>query len=178
MTQFDEVVSMRYLRAVHMNDSKAPFASHKDLHANIGTGFLGLRAFHNLVNDSRFEGLPLILETPLDMTDAEGKPVKDDKGKAKEAKSIWATEIKLLESLVGMDVEGEEFRAEEERLQKKGEPERRRLEDVIERKRVKDEKKASPKKARGKGKGKGKKAKEESEESALSELESEREEGV
>lgn len=168
MKQFDEVVGMKYLRAVHMNDSKAPFASHKDLHANIGTGFLGLRSFHNLVNDSRFEGLPLILETPLDMTDAYGKPVKDEKGKTQEAKSIWSTEIKLLESLVGMDVEGEEFLALEETLALKGEPERKRLEDVVERKRVKDEKKASPKK----GKGRKKKVESENEES---ELESERE---
>lgn len=171
LRQFDEIVGMQYLRAVHMNDSKAPFASHKDLHANIGTGFLGLRSFHNLVNDTRFEGLPLILETPLDMTDEYGKPVKDEKGKNQETKSIWAIEIKLLESLVGMDVEGEEFLKLEAALARKGEPERKRLEDVVERKRVKDEKKAkSPK--RGRAKGSRKKVDSEDEESELSELES------
>lgn len=158
MQQFDDIVGLQHLRAVHMNDSKAPFASHKDLHANIGTGFLGLRSFHNLVNDYRFEGLPLILETPLDMTDEYGKPIKDEKGKNQEAKSVWSTEIKLLESLVGMDVEGEEFLELERKLALKGEPERKRLEDVVERKRVKEEKKAkSP------GKGKKRKKKEESE---------------
>lgn len=171
MNTFDEIVGMQYLRAVHVNDSKAPFASHKDLHANIGTGFLGLRSFHNLTNDSRFEGLPLILETPLDLTDAYGKPVKDEKGKTQEAKSIWATEIKLLESLVGMDVESEEFRTAEKALALKGEPERKRLEEVIERKRVKDEKAKSPKKRKA---GK-KKAESEDEGSELSALESERE---
>lgn len=177
MQQFDSTVGLQYLRAVHMNDSKAPFASHKDLHANIGTGFLGLRAFHNLVNDARFEGLPLILETPLDLTDAYGEFVKDDKGKQVEAKSIWATEVKLLESLVGMDAEGEEFRGLEEALARKGEPERKRLEGVVERKRVKDEKKASPKKGKASGKVAKKKKKAESEESDLSELGRTRERG-
>lgn len=157
-----------------MNDSKAPFASHRDLHANIGTGFLGLRSFHNIVNDSRFEGLPLILETPLDATNEDGVPVKDEKGKVKEDKGIWAREIKLLESLVGMDAEGEEFRRLEKALARKGEPERRKMEQQIEKKREKDEKKSANAKKKSK---KGQKAKVESEdegeESALSVLESE-----
>ncbi|KAK3069884.1 DNA-(apurinic or apyrimidinic site) lyase, partial [Teratosphaeriaceae sp. CCFEE 6253] len=81
LKRFDEVVGMKYLRALHLNDSKAPFASHKDLHANIGTGFLGLRAFHSLVNDHRFAGLPLVLETPIEVRDDAGEVVKDEKGK-------------------------------------------------------------------------------------------------
>lgn len=153
MDEFDKVVGFKYLRALHMNDSKAPFASHKDLHANIGTGFLGLRAFHNIVNDARFEGLPLILETPLESRDEDGKLLKDDKGKDLEDKCIWAREIKLLESLVGMDVESDEFVAQDTALAKKGKPERDRLTDQMERKRVKDEKKAnSPRKKNGKKK--------------------------
>lgn len=154
MNEFDKIVGFKYLRAMHINDSKAPFASHKDLHANIGTGFLGLRAFHNIVNEPRFEGLPLILETPLDSRDENGVLIKDDKGKEEEDKGIWAREIKLLESLVGIDPNSEEFAAQEKALAKKGEPERKRIDDVVERKRIKDEKKATPKKAKQKRKGK------------------------
>ena len=116
MAKFEDVVGLQYLRAVHMNDSKAPFDSNRDLHANIGTGFLGLRAFHNIVNDSRFEGLPIILETPIDAKDEDGTLLKDEKGKDKEDKGIWAREIKMLEQLVGMDAESEEFRQIEETL--------------------------------------------------------------
>lgn len=142
LDQFNEIVGFKYLRAMHLNDSKAPFGSGKDLHANIGTGFLGLRAFHNVANEPRFAGLPLVLETPIEVRDEDGNLVKDDKGKEKEDKGIWATEIKLLESLVGMDVESEEFLELEKRLARKGEPERKRLLDVVERKKAKDAKKA------------------------------------
>lgn len=156
MDEFESMVGKKYLRAIHMNDSKAPLGSKRDLHANIGTGFLGLRAFHNVVNEPAFVGLPMVLETPLDVRDAEGNPVKDEKGKDKEDKVIWAEEIKLLEGLVGMDVESEEFLAMEKRLARKGEPERKRLQEQIDRKAEKD-----AKKGQGKGK-KGQKAKEES----------------
>ncbi|KAF2213469.1 hypothetical protein CERZMDRAFT_39222 [Cercospora zeae-maydis SCOH1-5] len=122
---FDEIVGFKYLRAMHINDSKAPFDSHRDLHANIGTGFLGLRAFHNLVNDERFVGLPLVLETPLDVRDEDGNI------------------IKLLEKLVGMDVESDEFMEMEKKLQRQGEPERHRIMDQAERKKEKDDKKQS-----------------------------------
>lgn len=144
MDQFEEIVGFKYLRAMHLNDSKAPFESHRDLHANIGTGFLGLRAFHNVVNEPRFEGLPLVLETPIDVTDEFGQPVLDDKKKQKEDKAIWAREIKLLESLVGMDPSSDEFVKLEKELALKGEPERKRLAEQQERKREKDAKKANP----------------------------------
>nr|POE47992.1 dna-(apurinic or apyrimidinic site) lyase 1 [Quercus suber] len=154
MQQFDDIIGIQYLRAVHLNDSKAPFKSHRDLHANIGTGFLGLRAFHNLVNDARFEGMPLVLETPIAVRDESGNLVRDEKNKEKEDKRIWAREIKMLEGLVGMEVESEEFRGVEERLQRQGEPERRRLMEQSQRKKEKDEKKkgsGSRKKKRKKG---------------------------
>ncbi|EMC95780.1 hypothetical protein BAUCODRAFT_109370 [Baudoinia panamericana UAMH 10762] len=191
MSAFDSIVGLRYLRAMHINDSKAPFASHKDLHANIGTGFLGLRAFHNIVNFPPFAGLPLILETPIDVRDDEGKYIKEVKGKAKtevnvEDKSIWAREIKLLESLVGMDVEGEEFLMLEGRLARQGEPERRRLVEQIERVREKKERLAkSPRRKRKKNgeveavvDGEVDGAGEEEGESELSELEEEEIEGL
>ncbi|KAF2772491.1 AP endonuclease [Teratosphaeria nubilosa] len=154
MQHFDSTVGLPYLRAVHLNDSKAPFASHRDLHANIGTGFLGLRAFHTLVNDPRFAGLPLVLETPIEVRDEEGEIVKDEKGKeAKEDKGIWAREIKMLEGMVGMDVEGTGFREMEARLARQGAKERERLQGQVDRKVEKDGKA----KTKGKGKGRGRK---------------------
>jgi len=156
--KFDDVVGMKYLSALHINDSKAPFASHRDLHQNIGLGFLGLRAFHNVMNEPRFEGLPLVLETPIDTKNAEGKVVED--------KNIWATEIKLLESLIGMDPEGDEFKRIEAELAAKGAEERKKLQDQFERKQEKDRKTAE----KGKGKGKRKKKQGGENEDSLSSL--------
>lgn len=146
MEKFDEVVGLSYLRALHLNDSKAPFASNRDLHANIGTGFLGLRAFHNVVNYDRLAGLPMVLETPIDRPGPDGKSVED--------KQIWADEIKLLESLIGMDASSEEFTALEEKLQKQGAGERGRIQDQVDRKSAKDKKKSSAKPRGGKRKKK------------------------
>lgn len=151
MDDFERIVGVKYLRALHVNDSKAPFSSHRDLHANIGTGFLGLRAFHNIVNEPRFAGLPLVLETPIEVRDADGQLVKDEKGKEKEDKNIWATEIKLLESMVGMDVESEEFLKLEADLARKGKPERDRLWEQIEKKKEKEAAKGAKKSKRRKG---------------------------
>jgi len=50
-------------QAIHLNDSKEPLSSHKDRHENIGIGFLGLSPFYRIMNDERFAGIPLILET-------------------------------------------------------------------------------------------------------------------
>ncbi|KAH6895126.1 xylose isomerase-like protein [Thelonectria olida] len=146
---FNEIVGEKYLKAFHLNDSKAPFGSNRDLHANVGTGFLGLRAFHSVVNHPAFQGLPMVLETPIDRKDAAtGKSVED--------KQVWADEIKLLERLVGMDPEGDEFKALEEDLQAKGAEERDKIQDQVDRKAAKDAKKGT----RGK-KGAKKKAKDE-----------------
>lgn len=157
MTQFDETVGMKYLRALHLNDSKAPFDSHRDLHANIGTGFLGLRAFHAVMNDERVIGLPMVLETPIEVRDENGNLQKDAKGKDMEDKGIWAREIKLLESLVGMDAESDEFKETEERLQKMGAVERKRIAEQVEKKEGKNKAKqtklnfkAAPKKKKAK----------------------------
>ncbi|KAI4600124.1 hypothetical protein KJ359_001226 [Pestalotiopsis sp. 9143b] len=153
---FDDTVGRSYLRAFHVNDSKAPFASHRDLHANIGTGFLGLRAFHSLVNTDGFAGLPMVLETPIDRKGADGKAVED--------KQVWADEIKLLESLIGMDSEGDEFKALEEKLQAQGAAERGKIQDQVDRKAGKDAKKGAPKgKKAPAAKSKKKKADEDSE---------------
>ncbi|KAL2262817.1 hypothetical protein VTK26DRAFT_9399 [Humicola hyalothermophila] len=144
MAEFDSVVGLRYLRALHLNDSKAPFGSHRDLHANIGTGYLGLRAFHNIMNHEPLQGLPMVLETPIDEKRPDGKVVEN--------KQIWADEIKLLESLIGMDVESDEFREKEEALQAKGAAERKRIQEQVDKKADKDAKKGT----RGKKKSKKK----------------------
>lgn len=134
MAEFDRVVGLKYLRALHLNDSKAPLGSHRDLHANIGTGFLGLRAFHNVMNFEGFEGLPMVLETPIDEKGPGGKTVEN--------KQVWADEIKLLESLIGMDAETEEFAALEAQLYAKGEGERNKIQEQVDKKAEKDAAKA------------------------------------
>lgn len=139
MDEFDKIVGMKYLKALHMNDSKAPFGSHRDLHANIGTGFLGLKAFHNVMNEKRFEGLPIVLETPIDRKDSE-----NDK-KTIEDKSIWVKEIKTLESLIGMDIESEEFKMMESHLGEVGKEVREKHMEQYERKLEKDAKAAEKK---------------------------------
>ena len=150
LRKFDEVVGMKYLSALHLNDSKAPFGSHRDLHANVGVGFLGLRAFHAVVNEGRLEGLPMVLETPIERKDGEGKMVED--------KGVWAREIKLLESLVGMDVEGEEFGRLEGELEVQGREERMKFRDAYEKKLGK-EKEKEKKKGGDKGGRRGRKKK-------------------
>ena len=64
MAEFDATVGFRYLRAVHLNDSKGDLGCHTDRHEGIGRGYVGRRAFELLVNDPRFRGIPLVLETP------------------------------------------------------------------------------------------------------------------
>ena len=68
------------MQAAHINDSKVDLGSRKDRHDSIGHGKLGMKAFALLINDSRFDDMPLILETIDD--------------------SLWEAEIKLLYSLV------------------------------------------------------------------------------
>jgi len=66
---FGRSVGFERLKVFHMNDSKRPLGSRVDRHAHIGEGFVGLEAFGRIVNDRRFRGLPMLLETPK----AEGK---------------------------------------------------------------------------------------------------------
>lgn len=64
MSQFDDVIGLDRLRAMHLNDSKGMQGSRLDRHEDIGKGFLGLECFRNIMNDGRFEKVPLVLETP------------------------------------------------------------------------------------------------------------------
>ena len=61
---FDRMVGCQRIRAFHVNDSKAPLGSRVDRHEHIGRGSIGLSGFRCLVNDPRFVGLPMLLETP------------------------------------------------------------------------------------------------------------------
>ncbi|MGQ9620870.1 MAG: deoxyribonuclease IV, partial [Bacteroidales bacterium] len=61
---FDRIIGVSYLRGLHLNDSKKNYASKVDRHENLGKGFLGEDVFRLIVNDSRFDNMPLILETP------------------------------------------------------------------------------------------------------------------
>lgn len=62
--EFDEIVGLDRLKAIHVNDSMKPFGSRRDRHEQIGKGEIGEDAFSFLVNDRRFRKIPLILETP------------------------------------------------------------------------------------------------------------------
>ncbi|MDO9340666.1 MAG: deoxyribonuclease IV [Bacteroidales bacterium] len=78
--KFNEVIGFKYLKGMHLNDSKKEFATRIDRHENIGKGFLGEDVFRMLMNDSRFDNIPLILETPEE--------------------SLWEAEIKMFYSYV------------------------------------------------------------------------------
>jgi len=78
--QFDEVIGFSFLKGMHLNDTKKELGSHVDRHHSLGKGLLGLDVFRRIMNDPRFDDLPLILETPDD--------------------SLWAEEIRLLYSFL------------------------------------------------------------------------------
>ncbi len=79
--KFNEVIGFKYLKGMHLNDSKKDLGTRVDRHENIGMGFLGDETFKMLLNDKRFDDMPLILETPEE--------------------SLWEAEIKKLYSLIG-----------------------------------------------------------------------------
>ena len=77
---FDKIIGFKYLRGMHINDSKKELATRVDRHDNIGKGFLGEDVFRMLMNDRRLDNMPLILETPDE--------------------SLWEAEIKNLYALI------------------------------------------------------------------------------
>ena len=77
--EFDRIIGFDFLKGMHLNDSKKELGSRVDRHDSIGKGVYGLTVFKLLMNDSRFDDIPMILETPDE--------------------SIWAEEIQLLYSL-------------------------------------------------------------------------------
>ncbi len=77
--EFEEIIGFQYLKGMHLNDSKKELGSGVDRHDSLGTGTLGLEVFECIINDGRFDGIPLILETPVE--------------------ELWAEEIKLLKNM-------------------------------------------------------------------------------
>lgn len=78
--EFDEIVGLKYLRGMHINDSKRELGSRVDRHASLRTGTMGEEFFRRMMNDPRLDGIPMILETPDE--------------------SLWPEEIAWLYSLI------------------------------------------------------------------------------
>ena len=78
-SKFDKIVGFKYLKGIHLNDAKKGLGSRVDRHNSIGKGLLGMEAFRHIMNDARFDDLPIILETPDE--------------------DLWPDEIKLLYGL-------------------------------------------------------------------------------
>lgn len=80
LAHFDAVVGFSFLKGLHLNDGKKTMGSRVDRHESLGQGTLGLDAFQMIMNDRRFDGIPMILETPDD--------------------SRWAEEIRMLKGMI------------------------------------------------------------------------------
>ena len=78
--EFERLIGWKYLKGMHLNDSKKELGSRVDRHDSLGDGFIGIEPFRWIMKDPRFEGIPLILETPDE--------------------TRWADEIKLLYSFI------------------------------------------------------------------------------
>ena len=81
LEEFDKIIGINRLKALHINDSKNPLGAHKDRHEKIGDGFIGTKTFENIVNNKYLKNLPMLLETPNELDG-------------------YAREIALLKSLV------------------------------------------------------------------------------
>ncbi len=84
--EFERIIGFKYLKGMHINDSKKELGSRVDRHDSIGKGLMGIDVFKRIMADPRFDNIPLILETPDD--------------------SLWPEEIKLLKSFAGIEVKG------------------------------------------------------------------------
>ena len=67
LTEFDHIIGLRYLKAVHLNDSLNSLGAHKDRHARLGEGCIGLDALKRIINHPALRNLPFYLETPNDL---------------------------------------------------------------------------------------------------------------
>lgn len=81
LEEFDQVIGMERLKAIHLNDSKNPFESHKDRHEKIGEGSIGIKAMERIINHPQLKHLPFYLETPNELPG-------------------YASEIELLKNLI------------------------------------------------------------------------------
>lgn len=67
LEEFDKIIGIERLHAIHINDSKNPFESHKDRHEKIGDGSIGTEAFERIINHPQLKDLPFLLETPNEL---------------------------------------------------------------------------------------------------------------
>lgn len=67
LDEFDRIIGLDKLCAIHMNDSKNPFESHKDRHEKIGEGYIGIETMKSVINNPRLKHLPILLETPNEL---------------------------------------------------------------------------------------------------------------
>lgn len=67
LEKFDRCIGIKYLKAIHLNDSLNPLGSHKDRHAKIGQGYIGIDAFRRIINNKYLKNLPFFLETPNEL---------------------------------------------------------------------------------------------------------------
>ena len=75
LDEFDRVIGLDRLKAIHMNDSKNPFESHKDRHEKIGEGSIGFDTMVKIINHPKLQGIPVFLETPNEL-DGYAKEIK------------------------------------------------------------------------------------------------------
>ncbi|MBR0032602.1 MAG: deoxyribonuclease IV [Treponema sp.] len=76
LTEFDKIIGLSRIKAVHLNDSKNPFKSHKDRHEKIGQGSLGIESFKRIINHEALRDLPFILETPNETVEEYAQEIK------------------------------------------------------------------------------------------------------
>ncbi|CCK68299.1 DNA-(apurinic or apyrimidinic site) lyase APN1 KNAG_0A06400 [Huiozyma naganishii CBS 8797] len=74
--EFDEIVGLQYLCAMHLNDSKAPLGANQDLHERLGQGYLALEPFRLIAHADYLQDIPLILETPYDNDEGYGHEIE------------------------------------------------------------------------------------------------------
>ena len=67
LQEFDKIIGIEKLKAIHINDSKNPIGAHKDRHEKIGEGTIGLEAFERIINHPQLKDLPFFLETPNEL---------------------------------------------------------------------------------------------------------------
>lgn len=118
---FEDIIGMKYLSAIHLNDSKAPLGANADRHELLGEGFLGLDVFKIISHAEFLKGLPIILETPQ----------KDDSG--------YGKEIKLLEWLESLPegIKDDEYIKRSLELQEQGSKSRKDFSSKFEKKKGK-----------------------------------------
>ena len=76
LDEFDRIVGLEHLKALHINDSMNPMAAHKDRHAKIGEGHIGTEAMVRIISHPKLQGLPCILETPQEDLNGYGKEIE------------------------------------------------------------------------------------------------------